>query len=84
MIYVYEYIKQKGNSMAIKQELNTLLTKKMDRKDFLKVVGVGVIAATGIGTLLRTINPSQSQTRVGSASNAQGYGSSAYGGTKTS
>ncbi len=70
--------------MAIKQELNTLLSKKMDRKDFLKVVGVGVVAATGIGSLIRAINPSASQTRVGSAPSSQGYGSSAYGGTKTS
>ncbi|MBI3889134.1 hypothetical protein HY312_00950 [Candidatus Saccharibacteria bacterium] len=70
--------------MAIKQELNTLLNKKMDRKDFLKVVGVGVVAATGIGSLIRAINPSSTQTRVGSAAAPQGYGSSAYGGTKTS
>lgn len=71
--------------MAIKQELNTLLNKKMDRKDFLKVVGVSVVAMTGISTLLRTINPSQSKNRVSSSStSAQGYGSSAYGGSKTS
>ena len=68
--------------MALKQELNTLLNKKMDRKDFLKVVGVGVIAATGVGTLLRTVNPTQSKKQVSAA--PQGYGSSAYGGTKTS
>ena len=68
--------------MALKQELNTLLNKKMDRKDFLKVVGVGVIAATGVGALLRTVNPTQPKKQASVA--PQGYGSSAYGGTKTS
>ena len=70
--------------MAIKQEFNTLLNKKMDRKDFLKVVGVSMVAMTGVGALLRTLNPSQSAGRISSASSSQGYGSSAYGGSKTS
>lgn len=68
--------------MAIKQELNTLLNKKMDRKDFLKVIGVGVVAATGVGTLLRTIAPAPANKQA--SNNPQGYGGSAYGGSKTS
>ncbi len=64
--------------MAVKQELNTLLNKKMDRKDFLKVVGVAVVAATGVGTLLRTVNPRTNAKNV--SATPQGYGSSAYGG----
>jgi hypothetical protein len=67
--------------MAIKQELNGLLNKKMDRKDFLKVVGVGIVAATGVSSLIRTVNP-PAQKAVSSAS-SQGYGSSVYGGVKT-
>lgn len=68
--------------MAFKQELNTLLNKKMDRKDFLKVVGVGVVAATGLGAIVRTLAPAPASKSV--SSSPQGYGSSAYGGTKTS
>lgn len=72
--------------MALKQELGTLLNKKMDRKDFLKVIGVGVVAATGLGAILRTVAPapSASQSKVSSASKPVGYGSSVYGGTKNS
>jgi hypothetical protein len=68
--------------MAIKQELGELLNKKMDRKDFLKVIGVGLVAATGLSTALRAIvPPAQKSTPVASA---QGDGSSVYGGTKAS
>lgn len=66
--------------MAIKQELSVLLNKKMDRKDFLKVIGVGVVAATGVGSLLRAVNPSATNKSISAA--PQGYGSSAYGGSK--
>lgn len=66
--------------MAVKQELNTLLNKKMDRKDFLKVIGVAVVAVTGVGTLLRAVNPRATSTKNVS-SVPQGYGSSPYGGS---
>ena len=57
-----------------------LLQKEMDRKDFLKHVGIGVIALTGLSAVLKTLI--QQPTASKSASQA-GYGGSAYGGTKT-
>ena len=57
-----------------------LLQKEMDRKDFLKHVGIGVIALTGLSAVLKTLI--QQPTASKSASQA-GYGGSAYGGVKT-
>ncbi len=71
--------------MALKTDISTLLNAKMDRKDFLKHVAIGMVAVTGLSTMLRALTPTQQQSRkVSSASSAAGYGSSAYGGVKTS
>ncbi|OGL22324.1 hypothetical protein A2707_03285 [Candidatus Saccharibacteria bacterium RIFCSPHIGHO2_01_FULL_45_15] len=71
-----------------KNELNTLLTKKMDRKDFLKHVGVGVVAAVGLSSILKAVSstgaPATSNSSANTNSSSLGYGSSAYGGTKQS
>ena len=64
--------------MAIKQEVGVLLAKKMDRKDFLRHVGVAVVAATGFGAVLRAM--SGNDAAKGHA--VVGYGSSVYGGIK--
>lgn len=71
--------------MAVKEELNVLLNKKMDRKDFLKHVAIGVVALTGITAITRAFIPTN-QPKVGKQSTPtnNGYGASAYGGTKTS
>ena len=60
----------------MQKDLTNLLTKEMDRRDFLKHVAIGMVAMTGIGTLVRTLND------VGSGAKKQsvGYGASAYGG----
>ena len=50
----------------------------MDRRDFLKHVAIGVVAMTGLGTLVKTLNG------VGSKQRTTGYGSSAYGGGRAS
>lgn len=68
--------------MAIKEELNNLLTKKMDRKDFLKHVGIAVVAVTGLSAIIKTLAPVQTKQPSVARSNSSGYGSSAYGGTK--
>jgi hypothetical protein len=61
--------------MSMKQQLNSILSKEMDRKDFLKHLAVGSVAVVGAGWLLRftTTKPEQ---KVSSG----GYGDSAYGG----
>lgn len=61
----------------IKTQLNQLLAKQMDRKDFIKHVAIGVVALTGAGTALKLLSgPQKKSTELG-------YGGSAYGGDKT-
>ncbi len=68
--------------MAIKQQINTLLTKKMDRRDFFKHVGVGIVAVSGVSAIVKTLG---TVTTIGEqpkqkAVAMRGYGSSVYGG----
>lgn len=62
----------------MKDELDSLLQKKMDRRDFLKHLGIGFAAITGIAAVLKTMNSlgGKSQTKT------VGYGSSTYGNKK--
>lgn len=65
--------------MGMKNELDSLLQKEMDRKSFLKHVGIGFVAMTGVAALLKTLNNfGGNNARVG-----RGYGSSAYGGARS-
>lgn len=57
----------------MKEELDSLLEKEMDRKSFLKHVAIGFAALTGIAAILKTLN--------GVGNKNTGYGSSAYGGS---
>lgn len=61
----------------IKDKLNAILNKKMDRKGFLKHVLFGFVAVMGIGAVLRVLGDDQksSSTRIG-------YGGGAYGGSE--
>jgi len=71
---------QKGKTnMSLQNDMQKLLQKEMDRRDFLKHVGIGFVALTGVAALLKTI---QSLGDTGSKSQAVGYGGGAYGGTK--
>lgn len=62
----------------IKAQVGQLLEKEMDRKDFLRHIGVAVAVIAGVPTLLSAI----SRLQTGSVGEARqvGYGSSAYGG----
>lgn len=56
-----------------------LLDKEMDRKDFLKHVGIAIVAMTGISAIFKSLlNQPTSQTTRRPA--PAGYGSYAYGG----
>lgn len=59
----------------MKNDLNSLLAKEMDRKEFLKHVGIGLVALTGASALLNALNGVSAPRR-----RTAGYGSSAYGG----
>lgn len=61
----------------MKTDLSVLLSKEMDRRDFLKHVGIGLVALTGIGTLIKTMNDSSGTKRTGNS-----YGASSYGGLR--
>jgi len=68
---------------TIKKQLDTLLTKEMDRKSFLQYSGGIVLGLLGVTGLIRII---LSSNRLGSAMPttpaqpvSRGYGSSRYG-----
>lgn len=57
----------------MKNEIDALLQKEMDRKAFLKHVAIGFVALTGLGAILKSMNGLGGRQ-------ASGYGASAYGG----
>lgn len=57
----------------MKEQFDSLLNKKMDRKDFLKHVGMFFAVLTGVAGAMKLLKPQESNS---------GYGSSAYGGSK--
>jgi hypothetical protein len=56
-----------------------LLEKEMDRKDFLKHVGVAMVALTGISAIFKTLLYQPTSHTSGQKTSA-GYGAYAYGG----
>jgi len=70
--------------MDMQKQFDEILQKRMDRKDFLKHVGIGFAVMTGVAGLVKTLNPRASQPQTSHAKQAVAttYGSSAYGGTQ--
>jgi|ADGO01.1.fsa_nt_gi hypothetical protein len=58
----------------MKDQLTSLLNKPMDRKEFLKHVGMGFAILVGFSGVIKALKSS--------TVTAQGYGSSVYGGRK--
>lgn len=67
------------DASQIKQQVDTLVSKEVDRKEFLKHVGIGVLAMTGVVGVLRALNV---VGRPENTSVSHGYGTSTYGGKK--
>ena len=68
--------------MAIKQELNALLTTEMDRKMFLKLAGTSVVAVTGFNTVIKALgqlSADKDTSTKQSVRTGRGYGNSGYG-----
>jgi hypothetical protein len=63
----------------MKNDVEKLLQKEMDRKGFIKHVAIGFAAIAGITAAAKTLSTMSSSGK----NPALGYGSSAYGGTKT-
>jgi hypothetical protein len=61
--------------MVIRENLTAILEKKMDRREFIKQVGIGLLALTGLSAALKIVTPTTQPSQLG-------YGSSAYGGMK--
>ena len=57
----------------IKQQIATLLEKEVDRKDFLKHVGVAVVAMVGLSSILSNLSSLDGSRKT------SGYGKSSYG-----
>lgn len=62
--------------MGIQNEVHALLQKKMDRRDFIKHVGIGFAAILGIGTIIRAMS-----SMNGSNKSTVGYNAGVYGGS---
>lgn len=58
--------------------MQALLQKKMDRRDFIKHVGIGFAAILGISTILRAMSS------MNGSKQTVGYSAGAYGGGKDS
>ncbi len=59
--------------MDIKKNLNQLLSRPVTRKEFVKQLGILLLAVIGIGPLLHILSGSQHQ------SEADGYGIAPFG-----
>jgi hypothetical protein len=65
----------------IKQSIARILSVELDRKDFLKAVGIGLVAATGVSQVVSSV---VKQTSTGQQRPVNfGYGDSVYGGRPT-
>lgn len=60
------------------KQFSEILQRRMDRKDFLKHVGMGVVVITGLAGVIKLLKP-QEQGK-GTTTVAGGYGASVYGG----
>jgi hypothetical protein len=65
----------------IKQQLETVLSKEMDRRNFLQYGGTIILALFGITGLLRALMSGIEKTQTNSTdkTSSNGYGSSRYG-----
>lgn len=60
----------------MRNEIQTLLAKEVDRRDFLKHVGLTLLALTGVAATARTL------TSFGTKQQTSGFGAGVYGGPK--
>lgn len=67
----------------IKQSIERILAIELDRKDFLKAVGIGLVAATGVTQVVGSVVKQTSGSSTSSKSVSYGYGDSVYGGRST-
>lgn len=64
----------------IKERISRILAVELDRKDFLKALGIGVVAATGVTAAVNSVVKHTNIAGNKSTNVALEYGESAYGG----
>lgn len=66
----------------MQKHLDEILQKRMDRKDFLKHIALGVAVMTGAAGVVKLLKPQEQQQGQGTAHSqvSAGYGASVYGG----
>ena len=57
----------------MRDQIANLFEKEMDRKDFLRHIGIAFVAVVGLSTILTALERMSSSDKTG------GYGGSAYG-----
>jgi hypothetical protein len=61
--------------MNIQNEMQSLLQKKMDRRDFIRHIGIGFVALLGLSAFFRALS-----SMNGTSKATVGYSAGAYGG----
>lgn len=64
----------------LKQNIGNLLSTEIDRKGFIKHVGLVIVALVGVGTVVEALIGSKSGINVGQKGSSFGYGDMTYGG----
>lgn len=76
----------RGIMNTVKQNTTKILEKEMDRKEFLKHVGIATLLVTGISGLVSGLMKIGNSTSTSSNSHSNtarnGYGMTPYGGTR--
>jgi Trp operon repressor len=62
--------------------VDELLQKEMNRKEFLKHVGIAIVALTGASAVAKALLQQPTTNRQNVLQQPMGYGSMPYGGTK--
>lgn len=65
----------------MQKQLDEIFQKRMDRKDFLKHVGMGVAIITGTAGLVKLFQPQSQKVAEQKKHQMLGYGAAAYGGS---
>lgn len=65
---------------TVKENAEKLLQKEMDRKDFLKHVGIAIVMVTGASTIIGALLRQKSAPQQPTKPVTKGYGRITYGG----
>jgi hypothetical protein len=66
---------------SMQRNINELLQRKMSRKEFLATVGLGLVSIFGFSNLINLLDAGKNTS---AKKQNNGYGSSPYGGNKSS